>query len=459
MVVRQRRRVDKNTTVGAVTQSNDSSSAAASAASAETKRTSRASATPAQPSTCDAPPTEEPIQEESIWVTLKGHWATPLLVITAVITIPYYLYWAFWFVILQRPHWIFFMTLRPPVAISDPRPLLVVGSMSSGTSQVAHQLAAMGLEIGHELSDTLWYPVRDGTVSWFHGIRYLPRTVAVLQYSIPTICESFLPSMGFHPAMFRASPCGSFGTVSAASTWSSCWRRECHQLLYKEWGCALPTHPNIRNQQERGEEEEFDKNLHPLLSQPCLTPFHRVLHQVRHPLRTIESLVAKFCINGTEGQVQPSFQRVTYALFFPGTNMSDVTPWSCIETAARYMVQYNRAMMDAMEQLQSIDGRYRIETTTPCQVAEMAGLVSIASPSVSSSLKDTSVDPSFFLGGRNDWNGTAAMRMMVRPQQHLRHRYRTQFINNHFNQPLIGSIEGTYDSLLRILSMLHYGTK
>lgn len=288
------------------------------------------------------------------------------------------------------------MTLRPPVAISDPRPLLVVGSMSSGTSQVAHQLAAMGLEIGHELSDTLWYPVRDGTVSWFHGIRYLPRTVAVLQYSIPTICESFLPSMGFHPAMFRASPCGSFGTVSAASTWSSCWRRECHQLLYKEWGCALPTHPNIRNQQERGEEEEFDKNLHPLLSQPCLTPFHRVLHQVRHPLRTIESLVAKFCINGTEGQVQPSFQRVTYALFFPGTNMSDVTPWSCIETAARYMVQYNRAMMDAMEQLQSIDGRYRIETTTPCQVAEMAGLVSIASPSVSSSLKDTSVDPSFF---------------------------------------------------------------
>ena len=48
--------------------------------------------------------------------------------------------------------------------------------MSSGTTQMAHGLTSkLGLEIGHENSETKWSFVRDGTVSWFHGIRFLPR--------------------------------------------------------------------------------------------------------------------------------------------------------------------------------------------------------------------------------------------------------------------------------------------
>jgi hypothetical protein len=66
--------------------------------------------------------------------------------------------------------------LRPALTMKDPRQLLIVGSMSSGTSQVAHDLSeSLDLEMGHEDSDTLQFPVRDGTVSWFHGLRYLHR--------------------------------------------------------------------------------------------------------------------------------------------------------------------------------------------------------------------------------------------------------------------------------------------
>ena len=66
--------------------------------------------------------------------------------------------------------------LRPPVARDAPRPLLIVGSQSSGTVQMAKQLRELGLEIGHETSDSQWDFTRDGTVSWLHGLRFLPGT-------------------------------------------------------------------------------------------------------------------------------------------------------------------------------------------------------------------------------------------------------------------------------------------
>ena len=65
---------------------------------------------------------------------------------------------------------------RPAVHLTDPRQVLIVGTISSGTSQVANDLKnKLGLEIGHENAVASWSFVRDGTVSWFHGIRYIPR--------------------------------------------------------------------------------------------------------------------------------------------------------------------------------------------------------------------------------------------------------------------------------------------
>ena len=93
------------------------------------------------------------------------------------------------------------------------------------------------------------------------------------------------------------------------------------------------------------------------------TPFRKVLHQVRHPLCTIESLVTKFCINEVEGELQRPFFVFSNALF-PQHNFSDM---SCIEAANYYVYEYNYAIINA-----NIDATYHIEDMTPCQIAKLA---------------------------------------------------------------------------------------
>ncbi|KAK1740010.1 hypothetical protein QTG54_008960 [Skeletonema marinoi] len=302
----------------------------------------------------------------------------PLFVITAVILMPYALYNAYLYLFLQHPELISFLypTIRPAVKVHDSRQLLIVGTISSGTSQVAQDLKNnLGLEIGHENAETSWSFVRDGTVSWFHGIRYIPRpgmdvnaktnnsggeNILFLS-QVKDLCRELQPQMGFHPFMFRDGKC------SLRQSWGDCWRGECEDIVQEEWGCGLRSRNDKRD----------DNKLHQRRDD-CETPFNKVLHQVRHPLRTIESLVAKFCIGGVEGKVQPSFLIFANALF-PQHNFSEM---SCIEAAGYYVDEYNSAIVGAREV--GIDDQFQVEEATPCQIAKAAGFMdsdSVYSPS------------------------------------------------------------------------------
>jgi len=108
------------------------------------------------------------------------------------------------------------------------------------------------------------------------------------------------------------------------------------------------------------------------LSSSCTTPYHKTLLQVRHLLRTVESLVTKFCIGGLDGKVQPSFL-VFATAWFPTHH--DFSRFSCIEVAGYYVYEYNLAMMKAKQKDGTIDAVYQIETASPCEVVELAGFV------------------------------------------------------------------------------------
>lgn len=256
----------------------------------------------------------------------------------------------------------------PAISLSDPRQVLIVGTISSGTSQVTADWKRMlGLEIGHENSEATWSFVRDGTVSWFHGIRYIPRPGmdTSLAYKkndkkesgkntfssvVNELCREFRPNMGFHPFMFRNGKC------SLRQSWNACWKNECRDVLKREWGCGL------RKIKSSSGDRDDDA---------CDTPFQKVLLQVRHPLRTIESLVAKFCIgDDVEGDVQPAFVTFMNALF-PHHNFSLM---SCIEAAGYYVDEYNSALLTAQSQ-GYLGESFHVEDMTPCAVAELAGFV------------------------------------------------------------------------------------
>ncbi|CAB9522208.1 expressed unknown protein [Seminavis robusta] len=273
----------------------------------------------------------------------------PLVVVLPWFAIPYLLYNAYFFLQLQRPDFLepFGISLRPPVGVEDPRQVLIVGSMSSGTMQVQHDLTTLlQLEIGHESSNSQTEFVRDGTVSWIHVMRYLepPKSKEGQITAHENLCQQLTPQMGFHPAMYRPSQLG----CSTRQTWNSCWSQECSQIIQREWGCALPNTP-----------------------QTCQTPFRKVLHQVRHPLRTIESLVVKFCQGGLDGDVSPSFQKFRQALF-PGRHYSP--DHSCIEAAAHYVLAYHHALLTA-QAFSLIDAMFQVESSSPCDMARLAGFI------------------------------------------------------------------------------------
>jgi hypothetical protein len=129
------------------------------------------------------------------WKTiLKNH---PLVWALVLIGIPYGLHLATRWILLQHP---ITDVTRPAVGLMDPRQVLILGSMSSGTSSMALALQdELQLEVGHEDSDTLWKFVRDGTVSWFHGIRYWPKSTTTKnntednEFSSSSMEESSIP--------------------------------------------------------------------------------------------------------------------------------------------------------------------------------------------------------------------------------------------------------------------------
>ena len=323
----------------------------------ETKKSSAAGT--AQPKTRAAAMTEDSDapNDQTLWQTFTGHWSLPFYGITIAVLLPYLLHNVYLHFRLQRPDLVAKYTqgmiqLRPAVALEETRPVLIVGTISGATTQVAHDLQyLMDLEVCHENSETTRHFCRDGTVSWFHGIRFLPRASETIQHfsSLAHLCTNFTKSMGFHPRMYRDT-----SNCSVRTQWSKCWARECLTLLHHEWGCAWVKDTN----------DAVATDANP--NTPCQTPFTTTLHQARHPLRTMESLMAKFCPK--DAPLDAGFAQMVQALF-PQHNFAN---HSCLQATGYYVLEYHKAMQKAVK-AGLIQQTYQVESTAPCQVASLAG--------------------------------------------------------------------------------------
>ena len=229
--------------------------------------------------------------------------------------------------------------LREVVTPTTPRAVLIVGTQSSGTTQMSRRLASLGAEVGHETSDCAWNFARDGTISWIHGVRFMPGNAT--DETVTRLCADFRRNMGFHPAAFGAPKLG----CSYRVAWDACWRAECGVQVAREWGCA-----------RRGD---------------CETPFEVSLVQLRHPARTMESLAAKFC-QRQDAPPHADFVAVAAALW-PEKRLEAWRAAKCFDAVGWYAAYYVRDMLDARD-AGEIDGVYRVEETTPCAVARRAGL-------------------------------------------------------------------------------------
>jgi hypothetical protein len=288
----------------------------------------------AAPPNATAPtPTES---EEEPNKSFLGKMASDFPVMSSMFTVGLLmgLYKLYLLVMLQYPEMVPFLKLRPAMRKeSDLRQVLIIGTQGSGTTQVSDELSGkLGLEIAHESSDTTSQYARDGTVSWFHGVRFFDHDM-----DIDRLCFDYKPYMGFHPAMYGPVSC------PPGKPPKVCQAVACKQRLMAELGC-----------QKRGN---------------CRTPFRKTIRLVRHPLRTIESLVMKFCAGDSLDNVTtaPEFQHYLKSMF-PGS--VDWEAQSCVETMALYVLEYSEAVDG------KADGVFQVETSSACDVAELAGFIS-----------------------------------------------------------------------------------
>ncbi|EJK75571.1 hypothetical protein THAOC_02702 [Thalassiosira oceanica] len=281
----------------------------------------------------------------------SGH---PLVRVGKYVLIPYVLYLSYYYFQLQHPEVVSLVTLglvrlRPAIYNSaSPRQVLIVGTQGSGTVQMASTLKRqLGLEIEHESTDAAWSFARDGSVSWFHGIRFFaPTSQKEKLDSIHALCsapQSTHENMGFHPAMYGPPR----NKCSYRSKWNDCWKSECYMILLQEWACM--------------------SNL------SCDINFRANLHQVRNPVHNIESLITKFCVGGLEGSVQEPFVKYASALFPTHDFAND----SCIDAVSYFVVMYLEAMVKAREK-GHIDNFYRVEDSSACAVVDAAGLTQLS---------------------------------------------------------------------------------
>lgn len=302
----------------------------------------------------------------------------PLFWLLVLGGIPYSLHLGRRFVLLRHPNWIPFLQLRPAVSSSttdnNTRQVLVVGSIASGTSQVSHELsAALNLEVGHESSDAEWSFVRDGSVSWLHGIRFLDPSHAAT--TVPALCNvgaSLLQwnsdntnNYGFGQTTF-GSP--KYSKPFLHPNFQDDWISECKRLVGQEYGCAVVAAANANANNNRP---------------PCQhTPFARTLLQLRDPRRIAKSLDNKFChdLGGTPRAAQLALLRLFTALFFPlhkelALNVFLKTPRSvenCAWQVTHYVIWwYGDVLLPAMNLM---DGQYQIESSGVCHVGAQAGL-------------------------------------------------------------------------------------
>ena len=172
---------------------------------------------------------------------------------------------------------------RAALPLGAERQLLIVGTMGSGTTQMSHDLSSLGLEFAHESSDSREARCRDGTVSWAHGLQYLAlEPTDVRPDTVGRLCSK--PRFAVWSSSFYDGSRGHDGGRACLRApghyWDECWEDECRRVASQELGCALN-----RSSKQR-----------------CTSPFAHTLLQVRHPLKTIGTLVAAFCTSTRSGQ-------------------------------------------------------------------------------------------------------------------------------------------------------------
>ena len=245
---------------------------------------------------------------------------------------------------------------RAALPLGAERQLLIVGTMGSGTTQMSHDLSSLGLEFAHESSDSREARCRDGTVSWAHGLQYLAlEPTDVRPDTVGRLCSK--PRFAVWSSSFYDGSRGHDGGRACLRApghyWDECWEDECRRVASQELGCALN-----RSSKQR-----------------CTSPFAHTLLQVRHPLKTIGTLVAAFC-NGsdTADAARESTQLDTIDALLPPPSAS-VAPLveasgggQCSLRFGWYWVQYIKMVMPHVEQW------YRIEDTPACKVLMLGGV-------------------------------------------------------------------------------------
>eukprot|EP00980_Cylindrotheca_fusiformis_P002457 scaffold584_cov132-Cylindrotheca_fusiformis.AAC.10 len=243
--------------------------------------------------------------------------------------------------------------MRAAVSLNNPRQVLILGSMSSGTSSIADELRTNFLEVGHEDSDATWKFVRDGTVSWFHGIRYFPsvdrrakleRVAQICAVSWHITSGKVSSNYGFGPTLF-GNP--NYECSFWHPNFQKCYLKSCHEALLREYGCALEP-------------------------EGCQTPFAATLLQTREPWKIISSLAAKYCFK--DGKIDDSvypdtLQLLLVSLGLASPSINSLAP--CATQMMEYVVNYYNKILDNSNDNILV---YSIEETTPCEVAELAGL-------------------------------------------------------------------------------------
>ncbi|KAK3241824.1 hypothetical protein CYMTET_48445 [Cymbomonas tetramitiformis] len=130
--------------------------------------------------------------------------------------------------------------------------------------------------------------------------------------------------------MFRPSQ-----NCSTRVYYDRCWMAECVAVIHTEYGCHN--------------------------SRRCTSPFQNAILQVRHPLKTVASLLSK-----AESDCSNAKHQLTLI-----TNIFPDEPWdrleSCTHKLALFWLVYNRELK------KHTSAWYRVEETPPCEVASLAG--------------------------------------------------------------------------------------
>lgn len=290
-------------------------------------------------------------KEETLLDIFFSH---PLVRVAPFVLLPYIIYNLYYYVTLRHPEIISMATLglialRPAFQADDVRQVLILGPEMAENKYVTVGMASpLRLEIVLEGFDAQNYYCRDGTVSWFQLMRFLEPLTADSKNkearfgAWKELCidrnHTFIEM--FHPKEYAPSECDSY---YALHKWSDCWSKECLSLVKSLWAC---------------ENDEV---------KACPQQFSRILHQVRHPMRSIETLKAGIC---PHPELQNSFLNVV-AGFFPDRDWSSMP---CLNAMAWYLVDFHHLLMKARE-AGLVHGLFQIENTSPCEVAKMAGFV------------------------------------------------------------------------------------